>query len=175
MALYQIDPARSKLKVSGRSSLHPMHGSARSACLLGTIEATVSGGAIDCSAPTSGTVQFPVEQLSFGNSLYDRELPKRLETRQHPLIVIELKGTKDAGDRKLLLDLDLRFHGIGQHFSEEVSIGVEGDDTIVVSGRHSFDVRDFGVQPPKMLGMSVKPDFEVEVEVVATKRPSEEQ
>jgi len=54
------------------------------------------------------------------------------------------------------------------------SVGVVGGDgghgdsgTLVISGRHSCDVRDFDVQPPKILGLSVKPDFDVEVELVA--------
>lgn len=179
MTLYNVDPVRSSVKVSGKSSLHPMHGSARSACLSGTIEAAVEAGAIDLTCPTKGRVEFPVEQLSFGNSLYDRELPKRLDTRRYPLIVIELTaasaggasgasgGATSAGASRMHLDLDLTFHGVTQHFSEDVTVRFESDDTLVVAGRHSFDVRDFGVQPPKMLGLSVKPDFDVEVELVA--------
>ncbi len=173
MTLYNVEPARSSVKVSGKSSLHPMHGSARSACLSGVIEATVAAGAVDLSCPTKGRVEFPVEQLSFGNSLYDRELPKRLDARRYPLIVIELTAAADAGESRMRLDLDLTFHGVTRHFREDVSVSVRGGegggegDTLVISGRHSFDVRDFDVQPPKMLGLSVKPDFDVEVELVA--------
>lgn len=175
MTLYDVDPVRSSVNVSGKSSLHPMHGTARSACLSGTIEATVAAGAVDLSCPTRGRVEFPVAQLSFGNSLYDRELPKRLDTRRYPLIVVELTAAAGAGESRMHLDLDLTFHGVTRHFSEDVSVvvggvgdGSHGDSgTLVISGRHSFDVRDFDVHPPKILGLSVKPDFDVEVELVA--------
>jgi hypothetical protein len=44
---------------------------------------------------------------------------------------------------------------------------VQADERIRLTGRSSFDVRDFGMEPPRILMLKVEPQVEVKVEIVA--------
>jgi len=163
-----VDAERSSLAIDGKSSLHPIHGKLRPGALSGTIEATVTDGAVDPGAPTSATLRFPVEALSFGNAMYDRELPKRMETRRYPDVVLGLDKAQAVEPGVHQVTLSLEVHGSTVSFDETVRTAVDDDgDTLTVSGEHRFDVRQFGVEPPKLLGMKVHPEFTVHLDVVA--------
>jgi hypothetical protein len=41
------------------------------------------------------------------------------------------------------------------------------DSTIGMSGESTFDIRDFGMEPPRILLLKVQPDVVVRVEIVA--------
>jgi polyisoprenoid-binding protein YceI len=62
---------------------------------------------------------------------------------------------------------DLTFHGVTRPVEGEVSVSLPDDRTIVIEGEQTFDIRDFGVQPPKILMLKVHPDVKVRVRVVA--------
>ena len=40
---------------------------------------------------------------------------------------------------------------------------------VVLAGERTFDVRDFGMEPPRILMLKVEPDVTVEVAIVAEK------
>ena len=48
---------------------------------------------------------------------------------------------------------------------------VDGD-TIRLAGESRFDVRDFGMEPPRILMLRVEPEVEVRVELVARREGS---
>jgi hypothetical protein len=43
------------------------------------------------------------------------------------------------------------------------------DRTIHLTGASSFDIRDFGMQPPKVLLLKVEPEVQVRVEIYAVR------
>jgi hypothetical protein len=43
------------------------------------------------------------------------------------------------------------------------------DQTIKLTGGATFDIRDFGMEPPRILLLKVQPDVDVRVEIVAEK------
>jgi hypothetical protein len=45
------------------------------------------------------------------------------------------------------------------------------DHTIRLQGERTFDVRDFGMDPPKILSLKVYPDVTVKVDLIA-RRPT---
>ncbi len=168
MSTWAVDAERSSLAIDGKSSLHPIHGKLRPGALSGTIEATVTDGAVDVSAPVSASLRFEVAALSFGNAMYDRELPKRMETGRYPEVVLDLDKVQAVEPGAHQVTLTLALHGATVSFDETVHTSVTDDGaTLTVSGEHRFDVRQFGVEPPKMLGMKVHPDFTVRLAVVA--------
>lgn len=173
MAEYKISPSRSTIEILGKSSLHPIHGALRDGVLSGTIVAEVVDGSIDVTASPQGRVELPVEGLSFGNSLYDRELPKRLQTRSYPLIVVELESIEPTGaSGEHHFGLTLTLHGVTKSFDERAHVEIPDGETITVIGEHTFDVRDFDIEPPKKLGMKVHPDFLVKVSLVGERAAS---
>ena len=50
-----------------------------------------------------------------------------------------------------------------------MTLAVQGDDRIGWRGSSSFDIRDFGMEPPRLLMLKVSPHVRVSVDVVATR------
>ena len=46
-------------------------------------------------------------------------------------------------------------------------VSQDGDGTLQLSGESTFDIRDFGMDPPKILMLKVQPEVGVRVEIVA--------
>ena len=43
------------------------------------------------------------------------------------------------------------------------------DSTISLSGKSRFDIREFGMEPPRVLILKVEPEVDVRVEIIAEK------
>ena len=82
--------------ISARSSLHPID--TRTDGLEGYLEVEVlGGGRVNPTVPASGRVSLPVERMSSGNPLEDRELRRRIDARRFPTIEGELTGMAATG------------------------------------------------------------------------------
>ena len=64
---------------------------------------------------------------------------------------------------------DVAFRGVSRPCEDEMSVTPVDDSTIRLEGRSTFDIRDFGMDPPRILVLRVEPDVVVRVEIVATK------
>ena len=51
-----------------------------------------------------------------------------------------------------------------------MSIGNVDEQTIHLAGESSFDIREFGMEPPRILMLKVEPEVEIRVEIFATQR-----
>ena len=157
MATFRIVPDRSRVSIVASSSLHPIKGEARG--LEGTIETETSG--------LRGRIELPVASLRSGNPLYDVEMHRRVDARRYPTIVGEVvKAAPLEGGRYRLLG-DLTFHGVTRQVEDEVSVDAPNPDTLVIEGEHVFDVRDFGVRPPRLGLLRVHPEVSVTISVEA--------
>ena len=150
---YRIVPERSRLWVEARSSLHPINVDTRG--LEGFVEVETSGEA-DGSAvrPVAGRVEIDTDRLQTGNPLYDRELERRLEAR---------KFSRVRGD--------LSLHGVTRSVDGQVTLRVVDERRVQVEGERVFDMRDFGLEPPRILMLRVHPDVKVRGRVVAEREP----
>lgn len=170
MSEYRLAGEQSKVEISGKSSLHPIHGQSRRGTLTGWLR-TGGGGDPLSVTEAKGRLELPLAGLSFGSALYDRELPGRLDTRRYPTAVLELLAASPVtapADRPgtWRLSLSLTVHGVTVPFEETAVADVPAPGQLTLSGSHQFSVRDFGIKPPKMLGMKVHPEFEVAVHAV---------
>lgn len=171
MARYRIVPERSWVEIRARSNVHPIE--TRTLGLVGAIElGLLSDGRVDLSSPSSGTVSLRVENLSSGNPLQDRELRRRIDARRHPTIdgvLVEMRGTR-APDRYLVQG-DVTFRGVTRTVEGEMSVTSTGDaaDELQLEGEATFDIRDFGMDPPKILLFRVEPDVRVKTHIVAAR------
>jgi polyisoprenoid-binding protein YceI len=87
--------------------------------------------------------------LSSGNRLEDRELHKRIDARRYPTISGVLTGAVSvADDGRFLVQGDLTFRGVTRSVEDYMTLTVVDDHTIRLQGESTFDVRDFGVEPP---------------------------
>jgi polyisoprenoid-binding protein YceI len=165
MAQYTIIPERSRVWIDARSSVHPIHSTTDG--LEGFVDLDADGDAVVGPHPTA-QLSFPVNRLSSGNRLEDRELRKRIDARRYPTISGVLTGVvPGADDGRFLVRGDLTFRAVTRSVEDYMTLTVVDDHTIRLEGESTFDVRDFGMEPPRILILRVEPDVKVRVEIFA--------
>jgi polyisoprenoid-binding protein YceI len=173
VARYRIDPERSEVQIDAKSSLHPIHTRARG--LEGFLELEVLGdGRVNLQVPARAKLSFPVDQLQSGNPLEDRELRRRIDARRFPSIDGVLDELRETGrEGRSLARGDLTFRGVTNTYEDEITIEQPDERTLRLVGEHTFDIRDFGMEPPKILMFRVEPDVKVRVEIIAVKNEND--
>ncbi len=168
MPRFNINRGRSRLWVEARSSLHPIR--AESASVSGFIEAELDGAKLDLKVSPQARIEIEAASLKTGNGLYDRELERRLAIRNYPRIVGEVLEVKplDAGARYRLRG-NLTLHGVTKAVEGEVVLRVVDSETLEFEGERIFDMRDFGLNPPRILMLKVYPEVKVRGRMVAEK------
>ncbi|MGH3344280.1 MAG: YceI family protein [Carbonactinosporaceae bacterium] len=171
MTGYRVDADHSRVWIEARSSLHPIHGEATG--LGGELDVAVSGDRLDLSRPCAMLLQLPVASLQSGNPLYDREMRRRVESKRYPLISGEAREVRGAGEAaegaagRYHVRGDLTFHGVTRTVDGEITFIARGDGALVIEGEQVFDIRDFGVDPPRILTLRVHPEVKVRIRVEA--------
>ena len=181
MTRYEIDASRSEVRVQASSSLHAITGHAEG--LRGWVDlegATVTGARIELDA----------ERLAWGNPLLDRETHRRIDAARHPTIVGTMTATDGNANanrsaeptpsprwnaqpplRSLSVPTRVRgkiaFHGVEREVSGSVVVTTADADELVIEGEQTFDVRDWGLEPPRLLMLKVNPDILVAIRVRA--------
>jgi len=168
MARYTIDPSRSRVWIDAQSSVHPIHSTADG--LEGFIEFDADRDGNVGSHP-AGKLSFPVSKLSSGNPLERRELQKRIDARRYPTIDGVLTGMEPLDNQgRFRIRGDLAFRGVTRSVEGELALSVVDDSTIRLEGASTFDVRDFGMEPPRILMLRVEPDVNVRIELIAERQ-----
>jgi hypothetical protein len=163
---FRIVPGSSSIETEIRSSIHPIHG--RSTEPTGEIEADFDAdGRPNLDSPYKAWLEVPVESIKSGNRLNDMEMQRRADVRSYPNIRCDLLKVW-ATDRpgRYRASIDVTAHGRSRPIEEEFTLSFEGS-RLVVEGRHTFDMRDFGVNPPRILTLKVEPEVNVEAHLVA--------
>jgi YceI-like domain len=164
---YRIDPDVSKVWIDARSSLHPIHSEATG--VEGWFEADLlGGGRINPQVPPTAHLELPVETLSSGNPLYDREMRRRADARRYPTITGEL-ATMTAGDTdgRYQVTGTVTFRGQTNTYTDDMDVSIPDEGVVRLEGSHVFDIRDFGMDPPKILTLRVFPEVTVKVSLHA--------
>lgn len=157
---YRIVPARSQLWAEARSSVHPIR--VETAGFEGYLSAEVENGHATVGVPSR--IELPAGRLKSGNGLLDSELARRIELDKYPRIVgevIEVTPEKVKGE--------LSFHGVTHAVEGRVTVRVLDDQTLELEGELTIDMRDFGLNPPKILFLRVEPEVRVRAKVVAVR------
>jgi polyisoprenoid-binding protein YceI len=165
---YRIDPARSRVWIDARSNVHPIH--TESNGLEGWLELDPAEG------HSHGHLEFPVRNLKSGNVFEDRELQRRIGSRRYPTISGDLRSIKDGEDGTgHLVNGDVTFRGVTRTYEDKMTIeqienaknGAGARGALKLTGQSTFDIRDFGMEPPRILMLKVDPEVTVRVEIVA--------
>ena len=161
-------PGRSRVWIEARSNVHPIRTEA--AGLDGWLDIDVTDGRINVDQALLGHLEFPVVNLKSGNSFEDRELHRRIDARRYPIIAGDLKSMKQAGDAaEYTVSGDLTFRGVTHTYEDAMNVVVAADGSLTLTGASTFDIRDFGMEPPRILMLKVQPEVTVRVEIVAEK------
>jgi hypothetical protein len=168
VARYRIVPERSRVWIEARSSVHPIHSSTDGLEGYIDLEPGVDGTVGPGDEPR-GQLSLRVDRLSSGNRLEDRELHRRIEARRFPTIGGVLVGMRPAGaDGRYRVSGDITFRGVARRAEDEMVIEVVDDHTITLAGQSTFDIRDYGMAPPRILMLRVEPTVRVRVAIIAT-------
>ena len=169
MVRYRIDPERSTVSIDARSSLHPIHSMTNG--LDGYVDLELEpDGAVDLTAKPDAQLSLPVTRLSSGNRMEDRELQKRIDARRYPTINGVLEQIKRADSNgSYRVSGVVTFRGVSRPHEDEMTIHVTDDRTIELAGTSRFDIREFGMEPPRILMLRVDPEVDVRVDIVAIK------
>jgi polyisoprenoid-binding protein YceI len=163
MAEYRILPGSSEVHVHAKSSLHAIDGAAVD--ITGAVETDVVGGTP--GRTLRGRVEVPLRGLRSGNPLNDAELKRRVDARRYPTIVGEVRTATALGNDGLFrVEGDVTFHGVTRPVTGDIQVRAEGD-RLILEGEHVFDIREFGIKPPRILMLRVEPDVTVRIRLVA--------
>jgi len=163
---YRVVPGSSSIDTEVRSSVHPIHG--RATDVSGVVEAAFDGdGKPLLDQRHGGWVEIPVEAIRSGNRLTDLEMQRRAEVSRYPTIRFEVtRAWPVNGTDRYRAAVSVTAHGRTQAFEEDFRLQRNGG-RVVLDGQHTFDMRDFGVNPPRILTLRVEPQVKVSVRLVA--------
>jgi hypothetical protein len=162
---YRIVPDRSAVSIAARSNVHPIH--TQTTGLEGELRLELGGDGLNTTVDPSGWLELAVDLLRSGNLLQDRELKRRIDARRYPTIRGDIKGmAADGAPGRLIVTGDVTFRGVTKTHEGEVTMAADGR-TVRFAGTATFDVRDFGMDPPKILMLRVEPEVEVSIDVLA--------
>jgi polyisoprenoid-binding protein YceI len=165
---YRILPNRSRVWIEARSNLHPIRTEA--AGLEGWLDVDIGDGTINVDQPLGGHLEFPVDNMKSGNALEDREMRRRIDSRRYPTIVGDLTSMKQTDEpSRYVVGGDLTFRDTSRSYEDQMTVELMNDRTFRMSGQSVFDIRDFGMDPPRILLLKVQPEVTVRVEIVAEK------
>jgi polyisoprenoid-binding protein YceI len=166
---YRIIPERSYVWIDARSSIHPIH--SKTDGLEGFVELEMTpGGAVDLASKPAGQLSVAVSRLSSGNPMEDREMHRRIDASRYPKIEGVLQQMAPSGDnRSYRVSGDITFRGVGRSYEDKMTISALDANTVRLAGKSRFDIRDFGMEPPRVLIFRVEPEVDVRVEIVAVK------
>lgn len=158
MARYPFAAERSRLRVRGRTSLHPIRAAADR--VEGWIE-------LEDGAPRGAHLRVDTARLRTGNPLFDREIDRRLEVDDHPEITGDLQHAAPNGEPgSFRLSGTLTVHGVSREVDGDVLVDIDGE-RVRITGEQRFTLRDFAIEPPELLMFRVAPTVLVQVELEA--------
>ena len=149
MSRFRIVPERSVVFIGAKSSLHPIN--TRTDGLEGYLELDLGGdGALELGVPPAGSLSLPVTRLSSGNVFEDREMRRRIDARRYPTIQGDLVEMQRAdNDERYRVLGDLTCKGVTNRYEDEMRITAIDEHTLRLQGEATFDVREFGIEPPR--------------------------
>jgi polyisoprenoid-binding protein YceI len=161
---FTVDAERSTVAIEARSSVHPVRGQTNG--IEGTVELDLDGDDVVVPPLPAARIELPVTRLSSGNFLYDNEMRRRIEAAKFPTIVGELSRASTNGDGTFEVAGQLTFHGQTREVEADIVANVD-DGRLVADWDQTIDIRDFGVEPPRILLLRVYPEVRVTVHIEA--------
>ena len=166
MTRFEVDPRASAVALAASSTIHPVHITAHG--LTGSLEGELDRhGRVRLDAPHHAWLSLPVAELRSGNVLQDIEMERRMETARFPTIDCEVVGLVDNGKGGYRASARLSVHGVSRQVEADINLVGKSPNHVVVEVEHIFNMRDFGISPPRLLVLKVEPAVRVRVRIEA--------
>jgi polyisoprenoid-binding protein YceI len=118
-------------------------------------------------APWSAELRLPVAAIKSGNPLQDRVMRGQVEAAKHPIISVKVtsaRALRRAGHYRATAQIT--FHGRTRTVEGHVTVRTDGDH-LLINGEQRFDMREFDIEPPRLLILRVDPVVVVSVHITA--------
>ena len=109
-----------------------------------------------------------MDKLRSGNPVEDAELRRRMDTSHHPTISGDVEQLEDLGGGRWTVTGSVTCRGVTRVYREIVAVDTGDDGALHITGSAAFDVRHFGITPPRVLMLRVHPEVRVTIDVVAS-------
>lgn len=165
MSTFRVVPGSSSIETEVSSSVHPIH--AKVSELSGEVRGEFDAdGKPQFDQPHGGWVEIPVRAIKSGSRINDMEMQRRAEAGRYPTIRFEVTRAWQDGGGGCRASVDVTAHGRTRHIEGDFAFELDGR-RLVLKGEHTFDMRDFGVEPPRIFTLKVAPEVKVRVHLVA--------
>ena len=167
MTRYRIVADASEVVIDARSNVHPIHQRARGVDGFVDLE-MAADGSVDLAQGVTAEISLATDRLVGSNPLETRELRRRIDARSHPTITGRLDDLQAADTPGAYLARGVvTFRGESRPAEDELRITRDEHGALRVEGSHEFDIREFGMEPPRVLLMRVEPIVRIRIDVVA--------
>lgn len=165
MPRYLVDSAASRLRVQARSKIHDT--STTFSRIGGEVQADP---AALTGAATAARFTVAMAEFDAGDWLKNRKLKGDLQLDRWPEASFELRELRDV------VEADGGFTatavGLLRYRGRELEIAIAGRgridaQRIEATGRFDLDIRQIGMEPPKILMFKVDPEVTVDIELIA--------
>jgi polyisoprenoid-binding protein YceI len=92
-----------------------------------------------------------------------------MEARRYPDIIVAVKEVKRSRGGRYRATVNVTVRDMTRSIVGDLSIKARSG-RVEVDGEHIFDMRDFGISPPRLFLLKVEPEVRVRVHIVATAR-----
>lgn len=99
-------------------------------------------------------------------------MQRRIDSRRYPTIrgvLDKMSGTEHVDGYHV--SGSITFRGVARSYDDLMTIHTVDEQTIQLEGESRFDIREFGMEPPRMLMWRVEPEVDVRIDIVAVKEP----
>jgi hypothetical protein len=159
---FDVLPGRSAVLVKARSNVGPI--SFATTDIEGTFSAVVKDRQLVTDGLVEGHLMVSLKALTSGNILYDTELRRRIDTRRFPSAILDLQSATRTEDQTgYELNSTIELHNVTRSISGSVSVEISPQNTVIVRGEQTLDVRDFNLEAPATLALKIYPDVWVEL------------
>ena len=107
-----------------------------------------------------------MDELRADNQLYNTELKRRIDAKRFPTITGTVTDVRAGSGGSYIVSGDLTLHGVTAHVSGSADLRMEGRE-LRVQGQLDLDIRNFGLNPPRILMLKVQPEVQVNLDIVA--------
>ena len=144
--------------------MHPIRAAATG--LTGWLDCTTTATGLVEGTAVSGFVEIALDALASGNRLVDMETRRRADAKRHPRITGEILAGHAASPEIIAIEGAIEFRGEQVIVEGGVDVIEASDRRLVIQGAAIFDVRWWGLEPPRLALLRVDHDIEVTVQIV---------
>lgn len=164
-AQYKLNNDLSAMYIDGTSSLHDWTETVEQ--MSGTLNLTLNGSAIEKITGINASI--PVNSIKSGKGGMDDNTYKALKQKSHPNITYKLKSFAVKGDVVYLTGM-LTIAGETREVKFQSKYVMVGEQ-LKFSGKHTFNMTDFKIDPPTAVMGTIKTGDQVTIrfELVFTK------